>query len=103
MPFFSTEYEVSRSARDYLDTQDLAGACNIDCRFQEAGWVETPASVEYALLDSVFHEGLTKLMASGTKPALGVMVASLYGWRVRQRGALKKAIAAKPGGRGAIS
>ena len=90
MPFYSTEYRLGRATPDHMDTRALARACNDDCRFQDAGWEETPASVELLLLSPGFQKVLAGLMTSGSGPAVGAVVASVYGCRVRERGASKR-------------
>ena len=95
MPFHSTEHILSRASPEQLDTLAISSACNSDYRFQDAGWAETPASVDHLLLDKVFHSALTRLMPSGTKPALGAIVASVYVCRVEERGNPRKVGAAK--------
>ncbi len=90
MPAYFVQVQPSRESHDLSDSQALAGACNGDCRFQEAGWAETAASVEALLLNEVFHRALTLITPAGTKTTLGGIVASVYQCRVRERGAPKK-------------
>lgn len=88
MPFSSTEQGPGGSGQ--IDTGALASACNSDCRFQDAGWAETPASVESLLLNKVFGTALRLLAPIGIRTGLGTMVASVYGCRIKERGAPKK-------------
>lgn len=73
-----------------LDTLELACVCNDDQRFQEAGWAETPSSVEQLLLSQTFGTALAKLMSPGSRLVVGAVVASVYGCRVKERGAPRK-------------
>lgn len=73
-----------------VDTWVLAEACNDDCRFQEAGWAETPASIEQLLLSQGFYTSLHKLMPAGARLIVGALVASIYGCRVTERGMPRK-------------
>ncbi|GEM_PF-6713438 len=86
MPFRSTEHQPNRLSTEHVSTFALASACNEDFRFQAAGWAETPASLEYLLLNKIFSTALTSLMPSGGRPAMGSIVASVYGCRVKERG-----------------
>ena len=95
MPFYSTEYRVGRVGSEQLDTPALASACNSDCRFVDAGWEETPVSIECLLLNTGFHTELTRITPHGTGPALGTFVASVYGFRLKERGAPRKVGASK--------
>jgi len=71
---------------EHLDTRELARACNTDCRFQDAGWAETPVSIERLLLSGVFLEAFAKLQPKGAPPLLGVVVATAYRCRLGERG-----------------
>lgn len=86
MPFRSTEHQPDRASPEHFSTSAMASACNDDFRFQAAGWAETPATLEYLLLNKVFLTALTSLMPSGGRPALGSIIASVYGCRVKERG-----------------
>lgn len=86
MPFRSTEHQPNRASPEHFSTFALASACNEDFRFQAAGWAETPATLEYLLLNKIFLSALTSLMPSGGRPALGAIIASVYGCRVKERG-----------------
>ena len=90
MPFYSTERRRTGGSAEQLTTDLLAGACNDDARFREAGWEETPASVEQLLLTDGFGTALLKIMGIGIKPAVGAIVASVYRCRVEQRGNPKR-------------
>ena len=74
---------------DLMDTLALATACNEDRRFLEAGWAETPVSIEGLLLSQGFRDALTKLMPTGARLFLGTVVANAYRCRLAERGAPK--------------
>ena len=88
MPFHSTEQGPGGSS--LIDTGVLASACNDDCRFQEAGWEETIPALDDLLLDDAFRKALGALAPFGTKASLGTLVASVYGFRIKQRGSPRK-------------
>lgn len=80
---------------EHLNTCALAGACNEDRRFKEAGWVETPLSIERLLLSEGFHEALRKLAPSGGRLLLETFVANSYRCRLEERGSPKRSGASK--------
>lgn len=69
-----------------MDTRAMADACNDDRRFLEAGWLETPVSIELLLLTSSFGSSVTKLLPRGGQLLLSGVVAAVYACRVGERG-----------------
>ncbi len=85
----------SMVATGRLDTSSLADACNEDRRFQEAGWIETPVSIERLLLSDAFHLALAKLAPMGGQLVLERVIANTFRCRLEERGSPKRAGSSK--------
>ena len=84
------QVQPSYGMSEHLNTSLLAGACNEDRRFQEAGWSETPASMEQLLLSDEFREALLKLAPSGGRLLVEMVVANTFRCRLAERGSPKR-------------
>ena len=99
MQQYQVEREPRESTPEYVDTRALAHACNCDCRFEEAGWAETPASIELLLLSGNFQVALARLATHSGNLGLKAVVATAYGCRIRERGLPRRVARGKPADR----